>query len=374
MADKRDYYEVLGVDKGADEDTIKKAYRKKAKQYHPDLHPGDAEAEKNFKEVNEAYAVLSDSDKRSKYDRFGHAGVDPNMGGGSGFEGFGFDMDLGDIFGSIFGGGSRGRRRANNGPVRGDDLRYDATITFEEAIFGAKKDISYARIENCPDCGGSGAEKGTKPETCPVCSGTGTVRSTQRTMLGMMSTESPCTNCHGTGKVIKKPCGNCKGKGLIRIKKSLTVDIPAGIDDGQRLRLAGQGNDGKNGGSAGDLYLYISVKPHRFFKRDMYDLYCTIPITIVEATLGGEIQVPTPEGETIGYKIPEGTQTGSLFKINGRGVVKPGGTNKGNLFFYVEVETPKSLSKKQKDLLKELQSTMSGKNNSKKTKFYDNLK
>ena len=374
MAEKRDYYEVLGIDKSADAETIKKAYRKKAKEYHPDLHPGDAEAEKHFKEVNEAYAVLSDDDKKSKYDMYGHAGVDPNNMGGAGFGDFagGFGFDIGDIFGDIFGGGrSRGSRR--NAPVRGDDLRADVRLTFEEAAFGTKKDITYKRVEKCPDCSGSGAAPGTSPETCPICKGNGTVRRTQRTMLGMMSTETQCENCRGTGKIIKSPCKNCKGKGYIKIQKSLSASIPAGIDNGQRIRLEGQGNDGRNGGGPGDLYVFVSVAPHKIFERNGYDIYCTVPVTITEAALGGDIRIPTLEGDELTERIEEGTQNGKRITVRGRGIVRPGTKSKGNLIADIEVEIPRHLNKKQKEALAEFAKTLTPNNNQNKTKFYNGL-
>ena len=308
MADtKRDYYEVLGVDKSADESTIKKAYRTLAKKYHPDMNPGDKEAEAKFKEVNEAYDVLSDPDKKARYDQYGHAAFDPSSGmGGGGFGGFGdFGFDISDIFSSFFGGGGSTRR---NGPVRGDNIRVRLTLTFEEAVFGCKKDISYMKVQKCSTCSGSGAEKGTSPKTCPTCSGTGQVRVSQRTPFGIMQSSKTCDACGGSGKIIEKKGPDCKGTGFTRVQRKLDVTIPAGIDDGQQIGLKGQGNDGINGGSAGDLNIIISVRPSPIFEREGYDLYCDVPITYAEATLGAEIDIPTIDG-TQKLRIPEGTQT-----------------------------------------------------------------
>ena len=353
---KRDYYEVLGVSKSASDDEIKKAYRSLAKKYHPDIHPGDKEAEEKFKEVGEAYEILSDADKRSKYDAYGHAAFDPSsgMGGGGGFSGgFGDFSDLGDIFSSFFGGGFSSGSQRRNGPVRGEDLSESITISFEEAVFGCKKEISFGRVERCADCSGSGAAAGSSPETCSNCGGTGSIRTTQRTMLGMMQSTQPCPNCRGTGKIIKNPCNNCKGKGFVRIRKKLEVDIPAGIDDAQRIVLRGQGNEGRNGGSAGDLFLNINVRPHHIFERDGINVYCEVPITIVEAALGADIEIPTLEGKTVTYKIPEGTQTGTSFTLKGKGIRQLNTQRYGNLIFTVVVETPKNLTEAQKKLLRE---------------------
>lgn len=356
---KRDYYEVLGLTKGAGADEIKKAYRQMAKKYHPDLNPGDAEAEKRFKEVNEAYEVLSDSDKKARYDQYGFAGVDPNMGGGAGgfgggFGGFSADFgDLGDIFSSFFGGGASSQQR-RNGPVRGEDLEAQITITFEEAVFGCKKDVSYNRVEKCPDCKGSGAAGNTQPETCPQCKGQGQVRVTQQTMLGTMQTTKTCQNCGGSGKIIKNPCSNCRGKGMIRIRKKLEVSVPAGIDDGQRIVLRGQGSEGLRGGPAGDLYVYVNVRPHAFFERQGTNVTCDIGISFTEAALGAEIEVPMLDGSTTKYKIPDGTQTDTRFTMRGKGIKQVNGKGQGDLIFRVVVETPKGLSSEQKELLKKL--------------------
>ena len=299
MAEKRDYYEVIGVPKTASEDEIKKAYRKLAKKYHPDLNPNNKEAEAKFKEVNEAYEVLSDPEKKAKYDQFGHAGVDPNFGGGAGGYGgygspFGEDIDLGDIFGSFFGGGFGGsRRRANpNAPRRGTDTEAVLNISFEEAAKGCKKSITYQNIINCTECGGTGAEKGTSPKTCPTCNGTGQVRINQRTPFGVMQTSRSCDHCHGTGKIIEKPCHVCSGQGRVRKSKTLEVTVPAGINDDQVLNVSGQGNAGQNGGPSGDLHVYVSVRPHAVFERRGDDVWCEMPVTFTQAALGADVTVP----------------------------------------------------------------------------------
>ncbi len=367
-ATKRDYYEVLGLSKGASDDEIKKAYRQMAKKYHPDLHPGDQEAEKHFKEVNEAYEVLADPDKKARYDQYGFAGVDPSMGGGDGgfgggFGGFTADFsDLGDIFSSFFGGGASSQSR-RNGPIKGEDLEAQVTISFEEAVFGCKKEISYNRIEKCPDCKGSGAAGNSAPETCPQCNGQGQIRVTQQTIMGVMQTTKTCPNCRGTGKIIKNPCSNCRGTGMIRIRKKLEVSIPAGIDNGQRIVLRGQGSEGRNGGPAGDLFVFVNVRPHAFFERNGLNVYCEVGITFTEAALGAEIDVPTLEGETVKYKIPEATQTGTQFTLRGKGIKQVNGRGVGDLFFRVTVETPKNLNSEQKELLMKL-ADLSGKDSS----------
>lgn len=351
MADKRDYYEVLGVDKSADDATIKKAYRTLAKKYHPDMNPGDKTAEEKFKEVNEAYAVLSDPDKKAKYDRYGHDAFDPSAGAGGGyggFSGFGDFGDISDIFGSMFGGFGGSSQSRRNGPMRGEDIGVRISITFEEAAFGTKKDITYNRIQKCPECSGSGAAKGSSPETCPQCHGSGQVRVNQRMMGMQFQSTTTCSNCRGTGKIIKTPCTNCRGTGYIKVSKKLEVSIPAGIDDGERIALRGQGSDGRNGGMAGDLILTVAVKKHNIFERDGYDLYCEVPVTVAEATLGAEINVPTLEG-SVKYKIPEGTQPGTRFTLKGKGVTVINSQRKGDLYFTVNVEIPRNLSEKQKE-------------------------
>ncbi len=356
MAEKRDFYEVLGVDKSADAGTIKRAYYKLAKQYHPDANPGDKVAEEKFKEVNEAYEVLSDADKRAKYDQYGHAAFDPAMGGGEGggfggFGGFGDFGDLGDILGGMFGGAFGGGRR-RNGPQQGEDIGVNVSISFEEAAFGVKKDITYNRICRCPDCKGSGAAPGTQAETCSACRGTGQVKRVQR--MGGMAFQSTatCDACRGTGKIIKSPCQKCRGSGMVRENKKLTVSIPAGIDNGERIALRGQGCDGKNGGPTGDLIISVSVKPHAVFERRGVTLTCDVPLTIAEATLGAEIEVPTLEG-TVKYTIPEGTQSGTTFTLRGKGIPYINNSSRrGDLVFRVNVEIPKGLNDKQKAAMK----------------------
>ena len=374
MADnKRDYYEVLGVAKGASDDEIKKAYRVLAKKYHPDMNPGDKEAEAKFKEANEAYAVLSDSDKRAKYDQFGHAAFDPSMGGGSGFGGFGgMDFDFGDIFSSFFGGGG-GSRSSRNMPIEGDDVMARITITFDEAVFGCKKEVTFARVEACPECESTGAAKGSKPETCQTCHGTGRVTVQQQTMLGYMQTQKACSACRGSGKIIKTPCKNCNGKGFIKINKTLAVTIPAGIDSMQRIILRGQGSAGRNGGSAGDLIIEVRVKEHRIFTRERNNIYCEIPISFSEAALGSEIDIPTLGDKTEKYTIPEGTQTGTSFTLRGKGVPDINSKRKGDLIVTVAVETPKNLTAEQKKLLTEFSKSLGENNTGKRTSFFKKL-
>ena len=369
MAEKRDYYEVLGIDKSADEATIKKAYRTMAKKYHPDMNPGDKTAEERFKEVNEAYEVLSDAQKKAAYDQYGHAAFDQTAGGGAGFGGFGGfgDFgDIGDIFSSFFGGGGSTRR---NGPARGGDIRVHLGITFEEAAKGAKKTITYARVEECPECKASGAKKGTSPETCKKCGGTGSIRTQQRTILGMMQSTSTCPDCSGRGKIVKNPCGNCKGKGYVRVSKKIDVTVPAGIDDGQTMSVRGQGDAGRNGGGAGDLLVTVSMRPHHIFERNGYDLYCEVPLTFTEAALGAELKIPTLEDE-VDYKVPEGTQSGTVFTIRGKGVQRLNSKGRGDLHFTVVVETPRNLSQQQKELLREFGDSLENANHTKKSSWF----
>lgn len=375
MADKRDYYEVLGVQKGAGDAELKKAYRVLAKKYHPDVNPGNQEAEKNFKEVNEAYEVLSDPDKRAKYDQFGHAAFDPAAGaGGAGFEGgFGDFGDIGDIFGSFFGGGFGGQQARRNGPVRGDDLGVKITITFEEAAFGVKKDVTYGRIQKCPDCGGSGAANGTSPETCPVCHGSGQRRVTQRVMGMAFQSTTTCEHCRGTGQVIKDPCSNCRGTGYIKVSKKVTVSVPAGIDNGNRIVQQGMGNDGRRGGPAGDLIISVSVKPHSLFKRVGNNITCEVPISVTEAILGAEIDIPTLEGKE-DFSIPEGTQNGTSFTLKGKGIPNVHNpSRRGDLVFTVNVEIPKGLSEKQKDHVRAFAESCGENNYTKKTGFFKRI-
>ena len=375
MAEKRDYYEVLGVEKSATDSEIKKAYRKLAKKYHPDVNPGNAEAEVKFKEANEAYAVLSDSDKRAKYDAYGHAAFDPAAGGGDGgFGGFGGFNDFGgfgDIFSSFFGGGaSSGGGR--NAPQRGDDIGVRVTLTLEEAAFGCKKDISFNRIERCGECGGSGAEKGTTVETCHECGGSGQVRVTQRTMLGMMQTMQRCSSCGGTGKKIKTPCSNCNAKGYVKVKKTFSVNIPAGIDEGQKIMQSGEGNHGRNGGGNGDLYVIVSIKEHPVFERDGNDLYCIVPVTFPQAALGAELEIPQLDGSMEKFDLPEGTQNGARFTLRGCGVKGVRSSRKGDMIIQILVEVPKNLTSEQKKLLNAFADSCkpANYNSGKKKKFF----
>ena len=356
---KRDYYEVLGVSKGASDDEIKKAYRKLAKKYHPDMNPGDKGAEAKFKEVNEAYSILSDSEKRARYDQFGHAGVDPNYGAGGPGGGFGgFDMgdiDLGDIFGSFFGGGFGGfggsASSRRNGPQKGESLRASLTISFEEAAFGCEKEINLNRTEECEACHGSGAEPGTTAETCPDCRGTGVVRVQQRTGGFAFSSTAPCSRCRGTGKIIHTPCKACGGSGSVKKSKRVTVSIPAGIDDGQAISLRGQGNAGKNGGPAGDLIVAVHVKPHPQFHRDGTTVLYEQPVTFYQAVMGAELEIPTIDGR-VKYNLPAGTQTGTTFRLRGKGIPELRGRGRGDQYVTVRVQVPTSLNGEQKEALR----------------------
>ncbi len=352
---KRDYYEVLGVSKGASDEELKKAYRKLAKQYHPDLNPGDKTAEARFKEVNEAYEVLSDKDKRERYDQFGHAGVDPNFNPGGGFGGFSGDfgdIDLGDIFGSFFGGGFGGsRQQGRSGPRKGDSLRVNLTITFEEAAFGCEKEIELTRSEACEDCGGTGCAAGTTAEICPQCRGTGQVR-IQRGAGGMFfSSTAPCDKCRGTGKIIHQPCPTCHGEGNVRRRRRITVKIPAGIDNGQAVSLRGQGGAGANGGPAGDLIVSVTVKPHPKFRRDGSSVLLEQPISFLQAALGSELTIDTIDGP-VKYTLPEGTQTGTTFRLRGKGIPSLNGRGRGDQYVTVTVRTPTGLTAEQKQALR----------------------
>jgi molecular chaperone DnaJ len=379
MAEKRDYYEVLGVDKSASDADIKKAYRNLAKKYHPDANPGDSTAEAKFKEINEAYSVLSDSETKARYDQYGHAGTDPNFGAGGfggGFGGFGGGFggdafDLGDLFGDLFGGGRRSSRP--NAPQKGADIETYITLTFEEAAFGCTKEIEFTRVEICSSCKGSGANGANGVETCKTCNGTGTVRTIQRTPFGSMQSQRPCSACKGTGKIVKDPCTECKGSGVNRIKKKLSVNIPAGIDDEQRVILRGQGNHGSNGGPAGDLYVEVRVKPHKLFVREGNDIHYEMPISYAEAVLGAKLTVPTLEGESE-FSIPEGTQSGSVFSLRGKGIPQVHGKGRGDIYVTVTVEVPKGLNSKQKELLKQFDEAMGNKNTPKKQSFFSKFK
>jgi molecular chaperone DnaJ len=370
---KRDFYEVLGLDRSATDDQIKKAYRQLAKKYHPDLNPGDKTAEDNFKEVNEAYAVLSDAEKKSKYDQFGHAGVDPNFGaGGGGFGGFNMDFgDFGDIFSSFFGGG--GRRANPNAPRQGSDTEVNVVISFEEAAFGCEKQVNVTRIEACSTCHGSGAKEGTQPTTCPICHGTGQIHVQQRTAFGVMQTQRACDRCRGTGKIIEQPCKTCNGKGKIRHTLKQTIKVPAGIDDGQTFIIRGAGNAGDNGGPAGDLRVYVSVRPHAIFDRRGFDVWCDFPLTFTQAALGDEIVVPTLDGN-VKYTVPEGIQPGDVFKLKGKGIYRVNSSLRGDQYVRVTLEVPKNLSAKQKDLLREFDKTVSDSNYKNRKSFFNKVK
>ncbi len=386
MADKRDYYEVLGVSKGASEDEIKKAYRKKAKEYHPDLHPGDAEAEAKFKEANEAYEVLSDSQKKARYDQFGHAGVDPNYGaGGGGFGGGlgggfggGMDFDLGDLFGSFFGGGfgGGGRQSNPNGPRRGEDIQTRVTISFEEAAKGCKRTVDVNRVDSCPECHGSGAKAGTSPKTCPDCSGRGYVNVQQRTAFGVISTQKACPKCQGKGKVIDDPCRRCNGQGRVSTKTSVEVNIPAGIDDRQMFSVSGAGNAGANGGPKGDLQVAVFVRPHSHFERDGYNVWLEQRISYTQAALGDNIRIPTLDGD-VKFDIPAGTQSGTVFKLSGKGIQILNGRGKGDQLVRLIVDVPKNLTQRQKELMVELEKELGVKRGapvSSKEGFFDKFK
>jgi molecular chaperone DnaJ len=375
---KRDYYEVLGVEKNASADEIKRAYRKSAMKYHPDRNPGDKEAEEKFKELGEAYEVLSNDEKRSRYDQFGFAGVDPNYGAGqgggaygSGFGGFG---DFGDIFGDLFGGAFGGGRTANaNGPRRGENVGARLELTFEEAAFGCEKEVTAARIENCAVCSGSGSADG-KVDTCQQCRGTGQVRTVQNFMGMQMQSTAVCPQCNGKGKIIKNPCNTCRGKGKVRRNQKIRVKVPAGVDAGQSVRVRGEGCVGSNGGPNGDLLAEIYIKRHPIFQRDGMEVYCEVPISFTQAALGAEIQVPTLDGK-VSFTIPEGTQTGKEFVLRDKGIPEVNNPRRrGDHRFTVVVETPTKLTKEQKELLRQLDATL-GKNETPKVKkFFDNLK
>lgn len=353
---KRDYYEILGVSKNATDKEIKKAYRDLAKKYHPDLNPGDKAAEEKMKEINEAYEVLSDPQKRAQYDQFGH--MDPNQGFG-GFGGFGqggFSADFGgfgDIFDMVFGGGF-GRQAERRGPQKGADLRYDLDVSFEEAAFGKETEINVQRVEKCPTCNGSGAKPGTKPVTCPVCHGTGQVQHTQRTPLGSFINVRTCERCGGEGHIVEQPCPKCGGTGKVRNTRKIRITVPSGVDNGSRLKIAGEGEAGVRGGPPGDLYVYIHVRPHKLFKRNGNDVFSEVPISFTQAALGAELSVDTLDGK-VQLKIPEGTQTGTTFRIKGKGVPFLGRPSaRGDHHVTVRIVTPEHLTERQKALLRQL--------------------
>ena len=387
MAEKRDYYEVLGIGKNATDAEIKSAYRKLAKKYHPDLNPGNKEAEEKFKEVNEANDVLSDPQKRQRYDQFGFAGVDPNYaaanGGGAGGFGGGFGgVDLGDIFGDIFGGGFGGgfggfgggsSPRPANAPRKGHDIQASVILTFEEAAHGCSKKITINRQETCPDCGGTGAAKGTSPETCPDCGGRGYVVTQQRTPFGVMQSQQPCSHCGGRGTIIRNPCKTCRGTGKTAARKSLEINIPAGIDDDQNIALRGQGDAGSNGGPAGDVIVHVTVKADPMFERDGYDVTIHVPITFSQAVLGDDVEVPTVDGRIVQH-IPEGTQSGTKFRLRGQGIQYLNGRGRGDQYVIVDVEIPKKVTRAQREALKAFEDSMKEDNYEKRKGFFKNLR
>ena len=387
MAEKRDYYEVLGIGKNATDAEIKSAYRKLAKKYHPDLNPGNKEAEEKFKEVNEANDVLSDPQKRQRYDQFGFAGVDPNYaaanGGGAGGFGGGFGgVDLGDIFGDIFGGGFGGgfsgfgggsSTRTANAPRKGHDIQASVILTLEEAAHGCSKKITINRQDTCPDCGGTGAAKGTSPETCPDCGGRGYVVTQQRTPFGVMQSQQPCSHCGGRGTIIRNPCKTCRGTGKTAARKSLEINIPAGIDDDQNIALRGQGDAGSNGGPAGDVIVHVTVKADPMFERDGYDVTIHVPITFSQAVLGDDVEVPTVDGRIVQH-IPEGTQSGTKFRLRGQGIQYLNGRGRGDQYVIVDVEIPKKVTRAQREALKAFEDSMKEDNYEKRKGFFKNLR
>jgi molecular chaperone DnaJ len=368
---KRDYYEVLGVAKNASDDEIKKAYRKLAMKHHPDRNPDDKSSEEKFKEAKEAYEVLSDADKRAAYDQFGHEGVNP-QGGPGGFGGFGGGaggFDFSDIFEGIFGGAAGGSGRGRSNVYRGADLRYNLEISLEEAARGTDTKIRIPTLEECETCHGSGAKPGTQPTTCPTCQGHGQVRMQQ----GFFSIQQTCPRCHGSGKIIADPCGTCHGEGRVKKHKTLSVKIPAGVDEGDRIRLAGEGEAGVNGGPAGDLYVMIHLKEHALFKRDGDNLHCEMPVSFATAALGGEVEIPTLDGHARLKVAPE-TQSGQILRMRGKGIKGVRSNSPGDLFCHVVVETPVKLSSKQKELLREFESLSQQNNNPKAQSFMDRVK
>ena len=368
---KRDFYEILGVDKGADAKEVKRAYRKLAMKYHPDRNPDDKDADAKFKEATEAYEILSDQQKRAAYDQYGHAGVDGSAGqGGFGGGSGNFSDIFGDVFGDIFGGGGGGRG-GRNGPQRGSDLKYNLELTLEQAVKGAEVKIRVPTLVNCDTCDGSGAKDGSTPTTCNTCHGQGQVRMQQ----GFFSVQQACPTCRGQGTIIKDPCGSCHGQGVKEETKTLNVKVPAGVDNGDRIRLSGEGEAGTRGGPAGDLYVETHIKAHSIFERDGRNLYCDVPISIADAALGGEIEVPTLDGR-VNLKIPAETQSGKLFRLRGKGVVPVRGGATGDLLCRVMVETPVKLTEHQKKILKDFQASLKGgdKHSPKKKTWFDNVK
>ena len=374
MAEKRDYYEVLGVSKNASEDEIKRAYKKLARKYHPDMNPGDKEAEEKFKEVNEANEVLSNPEKKAKYDQFGFAGVDPNYGAGQGGYGGAGGFDFGDLGDSFFGGGFGGGGRRNpNAPQRGESIRASLSVEFTEAAFGCEKSITIDRSEQCPTCKGKGCAPGTTPEVCTQCHGTGTVTQAQRTPFGMMQSQTVCPKCRGKGQIIHQPCPDCRGAGAVRKRRTIQVNIPAGIDNGQTISLRGQGHSGKNGGPAGDLLITVMVRPHEIFRRDGTAVFCEAPITFTQAVLGGTLEIPTIDGK-VKYDIPEGTQTGTVFRLRGKGIPVLNGRGRGDQYVTVNIETPRNLNREQKEALKKFSESLGEGNYEKHKNFFGKKK
>ncbi|MBQ0079267.1 MAG: molecular chaperone DnaJ [Eubacterium sp.] len=373
MADKRDYYEVLGLQKGASDEEIKKAFRKLAMKYHPDRNPDDKEAEEKFKEINEAYAILSDPDKKDKYDRFGHAGVDPNAGfGGGGFGGFGGFEDIFDMFGGFGGfGGGGGRRR--NGPRKGNDIQKSMTIDFEEAAFGTKKEVKLTKYCKCGTCSGTGAAPGTSKKTCSRCGGSGEVRTAQRTPLGTFQSVSPCPDCGGTGEVNETPCSDCGGTGRVQDTVKISINIPAGVDTDSVIPIRGQGEPGINGGPDGDLYIVLNVRPHKLFERRGQDLWLEIPISFNQAALGDDLVIPTLE-EKVSYKIPAGTQPGTVFRLKGKGIKHVRNNRKGDLYVKVNLEVPTKLNSKQKKAIEAMGKEVGVECYQKKSSWKDTIK
>lgn len=376
MAEKRDYYEVLGLSKSASADEIKRAYRTLAKKYHPDANPGDKDAEAKFKEVGEAYSVLSDPDKKAKYDQYGFDGVDPNFGAG-GFGGFSGDIDLSDLFGGMFGdmfgGGFGGGSARRNAPQKGKSVSTTVELGFEEAAFGCERTVNYTRVETCDKCHGNKTADGSAPGVCPTCHGKGTVMQQTRAFGSVMMASRPCTACGGTGYVIKNPCPDCRGQGQVRKNHSCTFNVEPGIEEGSRVAIPGEGYVGVNGGGYGDLIVEFRIRPHKIFTREGANLYCHVPVTYCEAVLGGKINIPTLEGDG-SLNIPEGTQSGTVFRVGGKGVQRFRSYGKGDLFVTVDVEIPTGLSKQSKDALKKFDETLSDKNHKKKKSFSDLFK
>ncbi len=373
---KRDYYELLGVSKQVTEVELKSAFRKQAKKYHPDRNQGDEHAEKRFKGIGEAYEVLKDPQKRSAYDQYGHAAFEGGMGGGGGQHGFGADFgaSMSDIFEDLFGfagaAGGGSRRSGRGGRQRGDDLRYNMEITLEEAFKGKNAEISVPTPLSCETCGGSGAKKGTKPSSCRTCHGSGKVRAAQ----GFFTIERTCPDCHGHGEVIDNPCPDCRGTGRKVKERTLSVNIPAGVEDGTRIRLAGEGEVGTMGGPTGDLYIFLSIKPHQFFQRDGADLFCRVPIAMTSAALGGQIEVPTVDGGRTRVKVPEGTESGKQFRLRGKGMPVLRTSKLGDMYIQVEVETPKNLTRKQKEMLRDFQDACTDKTHPESSGFFSRVK